>query len=205
MSRRLLVRFALALSLASLAVPGTAVAQNGLPFDASIHVVSARIGELDANDVGISGRLGWRVSPLFGVEGEVGFYPSDLGEPSALTSNRTELLVGVTFGPQLGRIRPFVRARPGLLKLAEAPQPVACILIYPPPLSCTLAGGQTLFVADIGGGVDVNVTGGTFFRIDVGDRLTRYPGPAFSRDRTVYDESFTTHDLRVAVGAGWRF
>lgn len=189
---------------ASIVVPEVAMAQGAPRGEASIHVVSATIDELDATDTGISGRLGWRVGFL-GVEGEVGFYPSDLGGSQALTSSRTELLLGVTAGPQLGRIRPFVRARPGFLKVAEAPQPVACILIFPPPLSCTLAGGQTLFVVDIGGGVDINMTDSAFVRVDVGDRLTRYPGPSFSRDRTVHNDTFTGHDLRVAVGAGWRF
>ena len=98
-----------------------------------------------------------------------------------------------------------VRHVPGFLRMAEAPEPVACILIFPPPLSCTLAGGRTLFVADVGGGVSVDVTPATSLRIDVGDRMTRYPGPSFGRGRRVRDSSFFDHDFRLAVGAGWRF
>jgi hypothetical protein len=126
-------------------------------------------------------------------------------EGTAISSNRVEGLFGVTAGPRLGRWRPFARLRPGFLRIGEAPEPVACILIFPPPLSCTLAGGRTLFALDVGGGVSVDVAPATSLRIDIGDRITRYPGPAFGRGRRVHDAAFHGHDLRVAVGAAWRF
>ena len=189
----------------ALAWPSRARAQDPERFDVSVHLTTATIRELNSTDLGVSGRAGWRPVPLVGIEGEVGFYPADIPERRTITSSRTEFAFGVTVGPRLGRIRPFGRVRSGLLSLGEAPGPVACILIYPPPLACTLAGGGSFFMLDFGGGVEMDASRRTFLRFDIGDRLTRYPGPSIARGQTVHEEGFFGHDLRVAVGAGWRF
>jgi hypothetical protein len=101
-------------------------------------------------------------------------------------------------------VRPFARLRPGFVTFREAPQPFACILIFPPPLACVLGAGDTLFALDIGGGVEVFTTRRTFLRVDAGDRLLRYPGPVF-RDGTAEEDGFFSHDFRFAVGGGLRF
>lgn len=191
--------------LAALAAASSVWAQEARPFEAGVQVTVATVGELDATDVGVSGRLAWFPVAAIGVEGEIGLSPSDIPDSVAISSSRVEGLFGVTVGPQRGRLRPFARVRPGFLRVGEAPAPVACILIFPPPLSCTLAGGRTLFVADVGGGVSIDVTPRTSLRVDLGDRMTRYPGPSFSRDREVHDASFFGHDFRLAIGAAWRF
>jgi hypothetical protein len=191
--------------VAALAAASNLWAQEARPFEAGVNVTVATVGELDATDVGVSGRLAWFPVEAIGVEGEIGVSPADIPDSVAISSSRVEGLFGVTVGPRLGRLRPFVRLRPGFLRMAEAPEPVACILIFPPPLSCTLAGGRALFVADVGGGVSLDVTSATSLRIDVGDRMTRYPGPSFTRDRDVHDSSFFGHDVRLAIGAAWRF
>ncbi len=196
-----------ALSLVALVAIGETVvldAQRG-HVEIGVGVVAATVKVLDSQDVGLSARLSWLPTSSVGVEGEVGFYPSDLPQNRPVTARRTEMLFGVTAGPRVGRVRPFVRLRPGVLRLAAAPQPVACILIFPPPLACTLAGGASLFVVDLGGGLEFYLSPRTTFRVDVGDRLTRYPGPAITQDGTVNDDTFNGHDLRVAVSAGWRF
>ena len=180
-------------------------AQARGPVEAGVGVTVARLGELEATDVGVSGRLAWFPIDEVGVEGEVGIFPADVPDGVAISSSRVEGLFGVTVGPRLGLLRPFVRVRPGFLRVGAAPEPVACILIFPPPLSCTLAGGRTLFVADVGGGVSVDVAPAASVRIDVGDRMTRYPGPSFGRGRRVRDSSFFGHDFRLAVGVAWRF
>jgi hypothetical protein len=114
-------------------------------------------------------------------------------------------LFGVTVGTRIGQWRPFARFRTGFLRVGESPESVACILIYPPPVSCTLSQGQTLFALDAGGGIELFTPGGTFVRVDVGDRPVRYPGPSIDRDGEAHDGDFIAHDIRFAVGAGWRF
>ena len=161
--------------------------------------------QFDASDAGIGGRLGWQATPLVVLEAEVAHYPSHFADTPAFSRSRVEGLFGATIGPRLGRVHPFVRVRPGFLRVQPAPEPFACIAIFPPPLACELASGRTLMAFDLGGGVDVAVGERTFVRIDAGDRRVKYPGPVFDTDRNVHDEAFFSHDLRFAVSGGLRF
>jgi hypothetical protein len=161
--------------------------------------------QFDAADAGIGARVGWHATPLVALEAEVVHYPSHFAGDPAFSRSRLEGLFGATVGPRLGRVRPFARVRPGFLRVQAAPEPLACIAIFPPPLACELASGRTLTALDLGGGVDVSVGERTFVRIDGGDRLVRYPGPVFDTDRNVQDDAFFSHDVRVAVAGGIRF
>jgi hypothetical protein len=194
------------IALATLTVPTSAVAQPvAEQFQVGGHIAIVKSGEFEDNDVGIGGRLAWLPSGLFGVEAELTHYPSDYPDGVAFSRARWEGLFGVTIGWTFDRIRPFGKLRPGFLNIREAPEPFACIAIFPPPLACTLAAGQTLFVFDVGGGVDVSLTPRAFIRVDAGDRLVRYKGPVFDQNRTVREDAFFGHDFRFAAGAGVRF
>jgi len=161
--------------------------------------------QFDASDAGIGGRVGRQLTPLIGIEAEVAYYPSHFPGDRSFSRARVEGLFGATIGPRVGRARLFARVRPGLLRVQEAPGPLACIAIFPPLLSCELAAGRTLLALDLGGGVDLPVGERTFVRLDAGDRMMRYPGPVFDTDRNVHDNAFFGHDLRVAVAGGLRF
>jgi hypothetical protein len=201
-------RFSLVSAIAALVLlrPALAAAQSGPElFELGVQVPVAASGEFDRTDAGIGGRFAWRPTTLMGIEAEVNLYPRDFPDGTAFSRGRVEGLFGVTLGPTFSRARPFARLRPGFVQFRDAPQPFACILIFPPPLSCALASGQTVFALDVGGGVDVATTRKTFVRADAGDRLVRYPGPAFDRGGKVHDGSFFGHDFRFAIGAGLRF
>ena len=170
-------------------------------FELGIQAPSAISSEFDDTDVGIGGRVAWYPVGILGMEAEINAYPKDL----VFTRGRAEGLFGVTVGPRFDRVRPFAKLRSGFLRVGEAPRPFACILIYPPPLSCELAFGRTLAAFDLGGGVEVSTTQTTFVRMEAGDRLVKYPGPAIDHNRMVQDDSFFGHDIRFAVGAGLRF
>ena len=183
-----------------------AAAQSGEPlFEVGGHLATAFSGEFDETDVGVGGRLSWHPTSRLGLEGELTIYPGDLGEQIAFSGGRLEGLFGATFGPRLGRVRPFAKLRPGFLRFQEAPEPIACILIFPPPLNCALAAGQTMFALDIGGGVEWFASDATFLRVDVGDRAVRYPSPVIDSNRDVRDSSFFGHDFRFTIGGGLRF
>jgi hypothetical protein len=62
-----------------------------------------------------------------------------------------------------------------------------------------------VFALDIGGGIDVSTPTKTFLRVDIGDRLLKYPGPALDNNHTARDEAFFGHDFRFAIGGGLRF
>ena len=171
-------------------------------FDASGQIVVAHSSEFDANDTGVGGRFAWHPAALIGAEAEMNVYPRGFPSASSFSRSRIEGLFGVTVGPRFARVRPFAKLRPGFL--AFRGQPVACILIFPPPLSCVLAGGRTVFAFDAGGGVELFPTERTVVRVDVGDRMLKYPGPSFRNGRAAAD-SFFSHDFRLSAGAGLRF
>jgi hypothetical protein len=182
------------------------LAQTSTPFEAAVHLAITDSSQFDDTDVGVGGRLAWKATPRLGLEGEVTFYPGEFpGDRPAFSSHRVEGLFGATFGPRFGRWRPFARGRTGFVAFGGASQPIACIAIFPPPLSCQLAAGETLFALDFGGGLEIDATARTFFRVDLGDRMVRYPGPVFDEDLNVREDGFYDHDFRVAFGGGFRF
>jgi molybdate transport system substrate-binding protein len=174
-------------------------------FEIGVQIASATSSQFDRTDPGFGGRLGWRASGLFAIEAEVMLYPRDYPDDSAFSRARWEGLFGATIGPAFDRVRPFAKVRPGFVTFREAPEPFACILIFPPPLACTLGAGRTVFALDVGGGLDVFVTRKTFLRVDAGDRLVKYPGPVFDENFVARDEGFFGHDFRFAAGGGVRF
>jgi histidine triad (HIT) family protein len=186
------------------AVP--ALAQPAARLEAAVHVAAASMPQFEGSDFGIGGRLAWHADDLLTVEGELTVFPGEYpGSAVPFSRRRVEGLFGLTAGFRVGALRPFAKFRAGFLDVQAAAQPVACILIFPPPLSCTLAGGRTLPALDIGGGVEVDVTPRTFIRVEAGDRLLKYPGPAIDRAGVRQDEAFYGHGFRFSAGAGLRF
>ncbi len=182
-------------------------------FQVAGHVAGAVSSEFDGTDVGFGGRLSWSPTALIGADAEITFYPEDFSGDLAdgvaneqpFSGSRIEGLFGVTVGPRLGAVRPFAKLRPGFLTFNEAPEPIACILIFPPTLRCTLAGGETVFALDYGGGVDFFPTDRTVLRFEIGDRAVRYPGPVVDSDLRIREDAFFSHDFRFAIGGGVRF
>ena len=103
---------------------------------------------------------------MVGVDADVTWYPSDFPDRIAFSRSRVEGLFGVTVGPRMNRVRPFAKAAAGFLKVGATPGAFACIAIFPPPLDCALAGGDTLPAYEIGGGVEIDATSRTFIRAD---------------------------------------
>ena len=171
-----------------------------------MHFAASQWSEFDGTDLAVGGRLTWKPAPLIGVDADLTWYPSDFpSESIAFSGHRFEGLFGVTVGPQLHRVRPFVKAAAGFLRASEAPAPFACIAIFPPPLSCLMAAGETMPAFELGGGVEVATTPTTFLRVDVSDRILEYPGPTFTRDFERIDDAFFGHALRFTIGAGIKF
>jgi hypothetical protein len=194
------------LVVAVLLLPVATAAAQDARFELGVQLASAQSGQFDAADTGIGGRIAWQPIPLVGLEAELNLYPRGFPDDRPFSRTRVEGLFGATAGVTFGRVRPFARLRPGFVDVHESPAPFPCILIYPPPLQCALASGRTLFALDVGGGVAVTLTPRTFVRVDLGDRLVRYPGPVFEMDpRRIHEDAFFGHDFRFATGAGLRF
>jgi hypothetical protein len=170
-----------------------------------VNLSAVSSGEFDSTDLGVGGRVSWHPVDLLGAEAEVTFYPSDFADEPAFSSSRLEGLFGVTIGPRIGRLRPFAKLRPGFVRFAEAPEPFPCILIFPPPLRCQLAAGETVLALDIGAGIEFLMTERAFARVDVGDRAVRFPGLVLDSDGTQREDAFFSHDFRFQLGGGLRF
>jgi hypothetical protein len=191
---------------AVLFAPAFALAQAEPPrFELGAQFASANPSEFDGTDAGFGARAAWWPFEAVRLETEFNLYPGSFPDERGFSRGRVEALFGATAGPDFGRVRPFAKVRPGFVRFRGSSEPFACILIFPPPLACVLATGRTLFAVDIGGGVDLPVTRGAFIRLDVSDRLMRYPGPAFDTQQTVRDGAFISHEYRLAAGAGVRF
>ena len=195
----------LALSLL-FTMPALAQSNDDRKLEVSGQLAVSDLAELETTDVGFGGRFGFRATSFFTFEGEVNLFPSDIPDEVPVTSSRLEGLFGVKIGPRFDRFSVFGKVRPGFVRFGEAPEPIACILIFPPPLSCVLASGQTVFALDLGGGVELYPTDRSLVRFDVSDLMLQYKGPVFNREREAFTEGgFWSHNLRLAVGAGFRF
>ena len=108
-------------------------------------------------------------------------------------------------GPRLGRTGLFLGLRGGAVRFSEAPEPFPCILIFPPPLNCAIAGGDTLPAVQLTGGFEAFPSDRLFVRVETGDQLLRYHGPAFTADREVIDGGLWSHNFKATASVGWRF
>lgn len=174
-------------------------------FELGAELAVIKSSEFDAKDVGFGARFSWAPFGLLGLESEINFYPKGFPGAFPFSRDRVEGLFGATAGPRLGAVRPFAKGRVGFLNVRPASEPFACLLIFPPPLSCELGAGRTLPAFDVGGGFELFPTERTFLRVELGDRMLKYPGPARSKSGAILDDGFFSHDLRFAAGAGLRF
>jgi hypothetical protein len=181
-------------------------AASAQSFDLSANFVGSQWSEFNGVDYGIGGRFTWKPSPVIGLETELNWYPTEFpGEGITFTGDRIEGLVAFTAGPRLGRLRPFVRAGAGFLHATGAPAPFPCIAIFPPPIACTLAAGETMPTVELGGGVEVSTSATTFLRFDGSWRFLGYPGPTMTRDFEVREDGFWRGAFKFTLGGGIRF
>jgi hypothetical protein len=189
--------------LASVCLAGPVRAQPSR-WDASAELNVSQIGSVDEAAVGVGARLSFRVADWLAADGGVIFAPGDLGEP-AFSASQTELLFGLRGGPGPDPLGGFVALRAGLVRFAEAPEPLACIEIYPPPVTCVLAQGEDAFAVQLGAGVERLVGGAGLLRLEVGKRMVRLPGPSSDQEGDVHEDDFWSHELRITVSFGLRF
>src|SRR5690606_5495573 len=102
--------------IVALSFPVPAAAQVGAQFDVGAQLTGAFSSEFDSGDIGIGARVAWYPTSLVGVEAAFDVYPRDFPDEPAFSGSRVEGLFGVTIGPPMGSVRPFVRLRPGFLR-----------------------------------------------------------------------------------------
>jgi hypothetical protein len=178
-------------------------------FEVGVNLLSSQMSEFDGTDIGVGGRFTWKPVPLVGIDADLGWYPGEY-PPDGIpfSDGRVEGFFGVTVGPSVNRVRPFGKFAAGFFQTAATQEAIACLAIYPPPLNCVMAAGQTLPAMDVGGGVELLFTDRTFLRIDATARMLQYPGPSLQldhSDRTVHEKDYWGAAFRLSVGGGFRF
>jgi hypothetical protein len=172
--------------------------------DFSLQVPVRSLSEFDETEAGLGARLSYRLTGWLAVDGEGNWFPSDIGSPS-FSSSRLEGLGGVRLGPHLGRTGVFLGLRAGAVRFSEAPAPFPCILIFPPPLVCAIAAGDTLPTVQLSAGFELFPSDRLVVRLEAGDQLLRYSGPAFTADRDVIDKGRWSHNFKATASVGLRF
>ncbi|MGE0452699.1 MAG: hypothetical protein AB7O37_04115 [Vicinamibacteria bacterium] len=191
-------------ALAALLTLPAAVEAQDERSDVGVQASFTRYGEFDESEIGLGLKLGHRLARQLALDAELNLEPGGLGERS-FSSNRFEALAGLRLGLDLQRSGAYLTLRGGVSRFAAAPEPIPCIAIFPPPLACVLAEGKTLPAFGFGAGFQALVGERAVLRLEIGDQMLRYPGPAFAEDRAIEDESFWRHNLRLTAGVGWRF
>lgn len=171
------------------------------------HVGVLRLSELSTTDTGVGADVAWRFSPSLAIDGAFTWFPGSDASTGALDrrQQRTLGLAGLRAGVSAGAVDLFARGRAGYLRFGSQ-SATACILIFPTPLVCQLAGGYTAFAAEVGGGASVAVipSGRLRASVSAGDLMVRYGVQALRPDGTT-TEGFISHNLLVTIGAAWQF
>jgi hypothetical protein len=203
MSTRLRLHVPSAVALLFLLAHAPAQAQDRRA-DLSLQVSLRSLSQFDETEAGFGARLSYRLGRWLAADGEVGFFPGEVGSP-AFSASRLEGLAGLRGGTRLGGVGVYLALRGGAVHFAEAPEPFACIAIYPPPLVCALSGGDTLPTVQVSGGLEAHHGERLVFRLEAGDQILRYSGPAFTPDRDIIDDGLWSHNFKATASVGWRF
>ena len=173
--------------------------------DASVRFVLAHYDQFDETDAGLGADVSYRLADWIAADAQLSFFPDELGEPVAFSGSRLEGLIGLRVGHRFGNAGLYGALRPGVVKFSEAPAPRPCILIFPPPLECSLAGGKSLLALNYGAGFELHPGDRAVIRAEVGDLMIRYSGPAFDKDREIFADHLWSHNLRATASFGIRF
>jgi hypothetical protein len=172
--------------------------------DVGVQLAFTDYSQFEDGDVGFGAGVSYRLTEWLAADGQVDYFPSDLGKGTAFSGSRLEGLFGVRLGHRFGGVQIYAAGRPGFVKFGEASEPFACILIFPQPLVCQL-GGKTVFATDLGAGLELTPGERWVIRAEVGDLLVKYSGPALAKDGEVIDDHLWSHNLRLTASVGLRF
>ena len=154
------------------------------------HVGVLRLSELDTTDAGVGPDAVWHVAPALAIDGALTWFPGSDASTGGLgrRQQRTLGLAGLRTGVSAGAVDLFARGRAGFLRFGSEGA-TACILIFPPPLTCQLAGGYTAFAAEVGGGASVGLipSGRLRASLEAGDLMVRYGFTSFRPGGTTTD------------------
>jgi hypothetical protein len=182
MSKRLFSILITATALLTLtSVLAQAQIRNDTPkFEIGGQFVVTRLSDvIDDTNAGGGGRLTFNFTDNIAIEGEMNYFPQDLGVIGVTSSYQG--LFGVKAGVRGEKAGVFGKLRPGFTRFDRAA-----------PLTTS-----TQFTFDIGGVLELYPSRSTVVRFDLGDTIIDYG--------TLIAPSTTSHNLQFGIGFGFRF
>jgi hypothetical protein len=175
---RILVAATVLLPLA--AVLAQAQARNDTPkVDVGAHFVVSRLRDLDDTNLGVGGRISYNFTDNIAVEGELTYFPQDLG---TIATSSYQGLFGVKTGWRSEKAGIFGKIRPGFMRFDR----------LAPALT------STQLAVDIGGVVELYPFRRSVVRFDIGDTIINF-------GTGLVATPFVSHNLQFGVGYGFRF
>jgi hypothetical protein len=155
--------------------------------------------DLDANDVGIGGRLTYNLNDFFSIDSEVNYYPQDNQNINLFTGlgqggRKVSVLVGPMVGMRSKRYGIFGKFRVGAMHFSR-------------DLITDFQPGDTDFAFDFGGVFELYPSRHSFVRFDIGDTIFRIPGESvlIGPGQVGTTPAFYSHNLQLEAGIGFRF
>ena len=170
--------------------------------DATFRIGVSDYHDLEATDTAFGLGLGYRFTNWLAADAMLAYAPKDLGQ-SRFSGSRTEGNAGLRVGIGLDKTGVYAAARPGFVKFGEPDEPMACPAIFPPTLVCRLS-GERVFATDLMGGFQL-ATGRGVLRLELGDRLAKYPDPQIGPGGDIVDNGLWTHNFAGSLAIGFRF
>lgn len=162
-------------------------------------ILQITIPNFVATDNGFGGRLTFNLTDFIGLESEINYFPEEranFSEPLYINSRRLQGLLGVKAGVRDKKKGLFGKVRPGFIRFGEGTPDPRIQTFAPLPINT----GNTEFALDVGGVLEFYPSLHTALRFDLGDTIIRYgKGDISGRP------SFTTHNLQLSIGVGFRF
>lgn len=174
-------------------------------FEVAIQGAVTDRREVEATDFGFGLRPSLRLAAWIAIDAEATLAPGELGGSRPFSGSRTEFLGGLRFGRDLGRSGAYGLLRGGVVQFGEPDAPIPCILIFPPPLTCSIAQGDTVPAFEFGAGYQHTITERARLFVELRDQMVKYEGPVMDAGFEPRLESFWSHNPRLTFGVGWAF
>jgi Outer membrane protein beta-barrel domain len=178
----------------------------------------------DQKGLGGGGRVTFNLTKSLALEGELNYFPS-AGFDNV---RRFQGQFGVKSGFRFERFGVFGKVRPGFINTkqdfllfipAPCPTGMACVQSL---LPFPVASSDTGFSLDVGGVAEFYPSKRVIVRLDVGDTIANRQAPPFFIDQPIFGSlappvlvdrgffvvpgsNFTTHNLQISAGVGFRF
>jgi Outer membrane protein beta-barrel domain len=149
-------------------------------IEVGAQLVVTRLRDLDETNAGAGGRITYNFTDNIAIDGELTYFPQDLGSIAATSSYQG--LFGVKTGWRSEKAGIFGKIRPGFIRFDR--------------VSPLLTSTQLAF--DLGGVFELYPSRRTVVRFDIGNTIIN-----FGSDLAT--PSFTSHNLQFGVGFGYRF